>query len=137
MVHIYIIVNKLNGKFYVGKTAYTLRKRWNQHRYSAKTGQPQYLYKSMRKYNEESFDICKIDETSTLEKSSELEKYYIQQFSSHLPVYGYNLTLGGEGVTGNAETRAKISTTLKKLGIRPPGCTPEQHARGFKIDPEV
>lgn len=53
---VYKIVNLINGKIYVGKTTKSIEERFARHRYSHVDGNT-YLYKSMRKYGFENFNI--------------------------------------------------------------------------------
>lgn len=113
---IYVVVNKQNGKVYIGKTGNGLLIRWKEHWRAANSlakSISNYFWRSLRKGGPQNFDICRIDEAESLEESSDLEKKYILEFQSFIPSIGYNLSMGGEGVNPNAETRAKLSASLR------------------------
>lgn len=117
LVHhvIYMVINKSNGKMYIGKTKHTAQKRWKTHQYSAgqKRFQQIYFYKAIRKWGIEGFDVCVIDQAESMEESDFLEQYYILEYESYKPKIGYNGSMGGCGVHPTDEIRQKISDTLK------------------------
>jgi group I intron endonuclease len=113
---IYRILNKLNGKSYIGQTVYdSPQKRWNVHKNNySKERHQEYLYRAMRKDGFENFEfsilcICKKDELS------ELECRYINDYKT-FGTEGYNMTSGGEGRRDfklSEETKRKISLAEK------------------------
>ena len=96
MAYIYKITNDINSKVYIGKTEFSIEKRFSEHcRDSIKRRTEQRpLYYAMNKYGIEHFHIELIVETDDPE---EREKYWIKQFDSYHN--GYNDTLGGDGKT--------------------------------------
>lgn len=107
---LYLVVNKINGKFYVGKTSRGLDRRWKEHKNSSVNYKKKnYFFSALKKWGLENFDICVIDRASSMAESSELEKQYIQAFRSCSAEFGYNTSLGGEGVHPNEVTKKKIS----------------------------
>ena len=104
---IYKIINKIDGKVYIGQSIDILR-RWYEHLWAA--GQQRYsnllLYKAFAKYGVEnfSFDIVeRCDESKLLER----EIYYIDKYRSYVgfdDCNGYNMTLGGDGNRGAERT---------------------------------
>lgn len=94
MAYIYKITNNINGKIYVGKTEFSIEKRFEEHkkdsRYETKEKRP--LYAAFQKYGVENFSISLIEETDNPE---EREQYWIKELNSFH--YGYNATLGGDG----------------------------------------
>ena len=99
MSYIYKITNIVNNKVYIGKTNNTVAQRFKQH--ISEAFQPRSwdrpLYRAMRKYGVENFNIECIEETNNPE---EREKYYIQYFHSYVKdeqCNGYNATTGGDG----------------------------------------
>ncbi|MGE7623609.1 GIY-YIG nuclease family protein [Viridibacillus sp. NPDC096237] len=105
---IYKILNKLNGKVYIGQTNSTLEQRLSQHLSSKKS----LVSKSIIKYGIDSFDISIIDEADNRDGINEKEKYWIKYYDSIAPK-GYNLDAGGYDASPSVETRKKISNTLK------------------------
>ena len=93
MGYIYKIINDINDKVYIGKTEFSIEKRFKEHcRDSLKGYENRPLYKAMNKYGIEHFSIEKIEECDNLE---EREIYWIKNYNSFYD--GYNATLGGDG----------------------------------------
>ena len=142
--YIYKITNKLNGKSYIGKTN-DLEKRWRYHLYALERNGQTPLYRAMRKYGVENFEFSVIETIECGSKEElnqrlcELEKHYIENYQTKSP-NGYNLTDGGEGLSGmkfskshrkkiadalkgrtkTEEHRQKLSEIRKRLKIPPP-----------------
>lgn len=94
MAYIYKITNDINGKIYIGKTEFTIEKRWKEHcqDFNKDRNKKRPLYSAMRKYGIEHFHIEEVEETSEPEKR---EKYWIEYYGSFKN--GYNATIGGDG----------------------------------------
>lgn len=80
MAYIYKIENDINGKLYIGKTEFSIEKRFKQHCSDAFKDrcEKRPLYAAMRKYGVEHFHISLIEET---DKPEERERYWIEFFS--------------------------------------------------------
>lgn len=105
---IYKITNDINGKVYIGKTEFTIEKRFNEHcRDAYKPHEEQRpLYRAMRKYGINHFHIETIEECSS-DEVSQREIYWIEYYGSYSD--GYNATLGGDGKTYiDAETLLQL-----------------------------
>ena len=91
---IYKITNDINGKIYIGKTEFSIEKRFKEHCQDAfrERCEKRPLYAAMRKYGIEHFHIELIEETNVPE---EREKFWINYYDAYK--YGYNATIGGEG----------------------------------------
>lgn len=96
MSKIYKIVNDINNKVYIGKTEYTIEKRFNEHCRDAykREEEKRPLYNAMRKYGINHFQISEIEECDS-DQAAEREKYWIEFYGSYHN--GYNATLGGDG----------------------------------------
>ena len=94
MAYIYQIINNINGKIYIGKTEFSIEKRFKEHCKDAfkRENEKRPLYAAMRKYGIENFEISLIEETDNPE---EREIYWIEQKRSFKN--GYNATKGGDG----------------------------------------
>jgi len=106
---IYKILNKVNGKTYIGQTTLKLSKRIAQHIYENKTP----IQKAINKYGIESFTISIIDYANSHEILNEKEIYWIKTLNSLVP-FGYNLTEGGKG-HAHIQTKIVSEETRKKL----------------------
>lgn len=94
MAYIYQITNQINGKIYIGKTEFSIEKRFKEHCDDAyrESKEKRPLYAAMRKYGIENFRIELLEETDSPE---EREMYWIEQKQSFKN--GYNATMGGDG----------------------------------------
>lgn len=103
---IYKIMNRLNGKPYIGQTRQPLEKRFLQHA-AAKTP----LGDAMRKCGLENFTIEVVEECATPELTKERERFWIKVLKCKVP-NGYNQSDGGESVNlpnaRNQKPRFKI-----------------------------
>lgn len=94
MAYIYQIENDINGKKYIGKTEFSIEKRFKEHCNDAfkRDKEQRPLYKAMCKYGIEHFHISLLEET---DKPEERESYWIEKLGTFK--YGYNATKGGDG----------------------------------------
>ena len=112
---VYLITNTENGKQYVGKTVNKyLSNRWSGHKHSARNGSPYYFHKAIRKYGPDVFVVTPLGRFNepTLGLAEQL---FITELGTRAPK-GYNLTDGGEGVSGfkrTPEQCRKMSESLK------------------------
>lgn len=94
MSYIYKIINDINDKVYVGKTDFSIEKRFKEHCKDAfrDRNEKRPLYSAMRKYGIEHFHIELVEETDNPE---EREIYWIGYYDGFTK--GYNATQGGDG----------------------------------------
>lgn len=94
MAFIYKITNLINNKCYIGKTEFSVEKRFKEHCLDAfrDRNKDRPLYRAMRKYGINNFVVDIIEET---ENPEEREIYWIEQFKTYRN--GYNATMGGDG----------------------------------------
>ena len=94
MAYIYQITNDINGKIYIGKTEFSIKKRFKEHCQDAfrDRNEKRPLYAAMRKYGIEHFHIELIEEPDNPE---EREVFWIENKRSFKN--GYNATVGGDG----------------------------------------
>jgi group I intron endonuclease len=93
---IYKITNKINGKYYIGKSIKDKIPFW-RHVNNAERGKKYIFSRAIRKYGKQSFSqeiICHRDCVDDLNMA---ERYYIKKFRSNILGYGYNMTEGGDG----------------------------------------
>lgn len=104
---IYIATNKANGKQYVGLTKH-FKRRLREH---LRAERDNAFHGAIRKYGVNGFVFSEICSAFDFEAACDLERMFIKQHGTMVPT-GYNLTSGGEGVSGvftSEETKEKIS----------------------------
>ena len=96
MAYIYCITNLINEKKYVGKTTYSITKRFQEHCRDSKKERcnKRPLYDAMNKYGIENFIVEQLIECDELELNS-YECLFIEQLNTYNN--GYNATKGGDG----------------------------------------
>jgi group I intron endonuclease len=99
---IYRIINKVNCKFYIGKTTKPVEDRFKAHIKNHKK-QNTYLYRAMRKYGVDQFVIDQLEQVADKNQLNEKEKYWISQLSPH-----YNMTIGGDGGDTSSSPNYKL-----------------------------
>ena len=118
--YLYIIINHINGKIYIGKT-FDLQKRWKKHIRCVNDKINRRLYDGINKHEIPNFSIhsiFKIEDEDKKELTNLLNKketYYIKLFQAKDPFYGYNMADGGEGGYVGEEGVEKMAA--KKRGI--------------------
>lgn len=105
MAYIYVIENDINNKKYIGKTVFTIEKRFKEHLSDARKPKLEVrpLYRAIQKHGENHFSIRLLEEVSE-EEASQKEQDWITYFGSFGD--GYNATAGGDG---------KIRVNYKKV----------------------
>lgn len=99
---IYKFTNKVNNKCYIGQ-AKNLKQRIKCHikDYNRSKYDNLYFYNSIRKHGIENFELEILQEGNFSKKElDEMEITFIRLFKSNNPLFGYNLTLNGEGTSG-------------------------------------
>lgn len=100
---VYLHVNKVNQKVYVGRTCKKPEYRWNN-------GKGYFLQKhfwyAIQKYGWENFSHNIVADGLSDSESADLEKQLISEYQSMDPRNGYNQTAGGEGMLGWHHTSA-------------------------------
>lgn len=121
---VYIHRNKINDKAYIGYTKNDPQKRWGKNGYGYKTQRA--FARAIKKYPDWDNDwehIIFMDNLSE-EDAKRIEVLLIALFKTNCnrynkPTYGYNMTDGGEGTTGNKmseDARRKLSESHKGKG---------------------
>lgn len=138
---IYKITNDINGKMYVGKTSYTIEKRWVEHCKASKSQRKAHcpLYNAMRKYGIEHFSISLIEECNDYQ-ASERECFWIEQYDTYK--HGYNATLGGDGghtidhnhIVEEYERLKSVNDVAAEMGINPKTVSNVLRWRGISTD---
>lgn len=140
MNFIYSILNKINGKIYVGQTIQGFQ-RFKKHKYELNHGKHpnKHFQSAWDKYGEDAFEFNVLEHCSK-EDLNDNEDWWINYFDSTNPQKGYNLRSGGDsnfivsdetkkklsdinrgenhwnfGKKTSVETRRKISESMKQI----------------------
>lgn len=124
-MQVYVIINKHNGRAYVGKTTQALRARWRQHQTEARLGRLHCdLYEDMRTLGFDAFIVRTIAIARNEDHLNELEIQFMRQYEA--VDKGYNTFEQARGgmrwVNGNPlkgrhmpkARRRKISRSVKQ-----------------------
>ena len=111
---IYIIINNTNNKVYIGQTRNKVSYRFKTHIYYAKKGKDYVIGKAMRKYGIENF-YYEIIEKCPSKDLNKREIYWIAQYNSTNPKFGYNVSKGGNKISFRELDEDEV-LTLFKLG---------------------
>lgn len=115
---VYLITNLVNGKVYVGSSAY-ISKRWAAHKRALRDGNHhnRYLQSSAKKHGHENFQFTMLE---TCDASNEAlkstEQRYIDAYGSCERNVGYNLSpsaYNNLGIKFSEETRKRMSIAFK------------------------
>jgi group I intron endonuclease len=122
---VYVIVNVVNCKIYVGKTKENnLQHYWSRQKDSilkGDAGKP-HLYNAVRKYGWDNFTIYPlVTDCANNEALCVWEQALIKIFLARDPEIGYNICKGGEGHTAphSEESRLKIIENTRLMWQRP------------------
>ena len=107
---VYLIINLVNGKKYVGQTVKTAAKRFNEH-----TRQNTFIGRAIRKHGKENFRYGVIKSCASKSEMDYWEKFFIKTLKTKSP-NGYNLTDGGGSCIGFAE-EVLVKMSAKRKGV--------------------
>jgi len=109
MYYVYKIINKINGKLYIGQTN-NLESRWLKHCSMSRVINYNHpLYNSIRKYGLDNFMYEIIDQFDNLDECNKSEELWIQNLRTQDRNFGYNIAFGGNNKTTSQETKDKLS----------------------------
>lgn len=112
---IYIIVNKVNKKKYVGQTTIGLKRRYQMNWW--KHSHNNYLRHSIEKYGIDNFEFEILESNiDSIELLNKLESKYAQELNTYIP-NGYNITRCGNNKLMNEETKQKLSLIKSKTHV--------------------
>lgn len=114
---VYRILNKVNGKFYIG-SAIDIARRWRQHRHELRSGKHanSYLQNAWNKHTEEAFQFI-ILEFTDIEKLQDTEQTWLDDTKCFEREVGYNISSVAANITGYRHTKeAKELSRKANLG---------------------
>ena len=111
---VYMAINKINGKIYIGQTVKKLSSRKHEHINHAMIGRyTMPFHKAIRKYGGEEFDWFVLECCDSKDEMDEMEFHYIMQYRTYTD--GYNATLGGDGTHGVAYTDERREKAKERI----------------------
>lgn len=124
---IYIVTCTLNAKQYVGISK-NLPKRWAEHKRCSSKYQA--LHKAIKKYGLDNFVFTHVADAFNLESAYLIEMTLIKEHNTKAP-YGYNLTDGGDGVSGKNWTDDEKERKRKSMTSYMSSLTKEEKSKKF------
>lgn len=109
---IYVHINKINKKIYIGQTCRKPEYRWGK---EGKNYFNQYFGKAIIKYGWDNFDHIILFHNLSLEEANIIEKELIKKYDSTNPSRGYNREEGGHSSLFSEETKKNISILRKNF----------------------
>jgi group I intron endonuclease len=133
----YLITNTMNGKQYIGITKGSLNRRFKAHLNTAKKADDNIaLYNAIRKYGVDAFTVEQIASSFSRKDLCALEVQLIAQYKTKAP-NGYNLTDGGDGLSGYTKTPEQIAAHSARMKSYHANLTPEAKAAKNKAISEA
>jgi len=123
---IYKVINKKNGKVYIGQTKQTLPQRRSAHYYNSNHGSETNFHRALRKYEKWNWNWEILENCNTEEELTPREIYFIAEYNTYKT--GYNMTTGGDGGLTYRKGDVLYERIKHKLGKWKhgnPGSTPE------------
>lgn len=105
---VYITINLINKKIYIGRRAYS--NDWRRY-----LGSGVAFKRAVKKYGKNNFKRIVLSVGYSEEELMDLEKLYISIFNSNNRDIGYNLSNGGENASGRVVTKEVRSIISQKL----------------------
>lgn len=111
---LYMHKNKVNGKKYIGITSQVPEHRWlNGNGYDKDLC----FGRAIAKYGWDGFEHIILKTDLTEDDAKRLEVEYIAKYATNDRAYGYNMTIGGDGVNGFKHSEAsKKKMSVAKIG---------------------
>ena len=113
-IKIYLIMNRINFKKYVGLTSRKVARRFYEHSINRKSA----IGLAIQKYGSDNFLIVVLEVCETLEKANEREKFWIA-FHDCIAPNGYNRTDGGNTHSFSEEAIHNMSEGQKRRYSNP------------------
>jgi group I intron endonuclease len=106
---IYKVINKTNGKAYIGQTTRPLKARISAHMREARKGKrsKSAFHNAVLKHGLGSFEIEVVETCDTIDQLNKRERYWIATLNTISP-NGYNIEEGGKHFLMSESTKAKL-----------------------------
>ena len=124
---VYLHINKIDGKKYVGQTCQIPEKRWREGKgYKGCV----HFFNAIIKYGWDSFDHMIIADNLNHEEANYLETALITALKTTNSEYGYNMTSGGSNKRPSEEAKRHMSEA--HLGLKPSKEAIEKRSKSLK-----
>ena len=118
MMGIYKIINRTNGKFYIGSSI-NINKRWNKHigDLNANRHHNLHLQRAWNKYGGDNFEFRLVEAVEDFNMLEDTEQRWMDNTKCYLPNIGYNLSADATrpSVGSNKSTVSIVRTDTQKL----------------------
>ena len=137
---VYMHINKINNKKYIGITCKKPEYRWN---YGKGYKYNPHFWNAIQKYGWDNFKHIIILQNETHDYACKVEKCLIKHYNTMNPLYGYNHTSGGDsGFKHTGATKQKISAANKgeknsNYGVSPKNVWMQKHIGGGFISSSI
>lgn len=111
---VYMYINKINNKKYIGQTKRSLQARSGKN--GIKYKRCCVFWAAIQKYKWENFQPIILKKDLTKKEADEYQKYYISLYDTTNNKYGYNICEGGEGRTAPVSEETKIKIRNSTIG---------------------
>lgn len=109
---VYVVMNHINGKVYVGQTTQRLSNRWAQHKHSVVRGSKTPFHLALKKYGLDNFSVCEVTSANDQAGLDAQEDAWMDKLQSRNKSKGYNRDATGR-VVRDPEVGSKISHANK------------------------
>lgn len=114
---VYMHVNKINDKKYIGITKMSVNKRWGHEGSGYKNNKQPAFYRAIQKYGWDNFQHIILYENLSQDQACHIEVQLIKEYKTQDKNFGYNIQPGGQlgnsGVTFSEEHKKKLSQVHK------------------------
>lgn len=114
---VYMHINKINNKKYIGITKLPVYKRWGNNGSGYKNNKQLIFYRAIQKYGWDNFEHKILYENLSQEEACNLEIELIKEHKTQDRNFGYNIQAGGQlgnaGITFSEKSKEKMSKSHK------------------------
>lgn len=113
---IYVHINKINGKMYIGQTKNKVENRWrkNGEGYKPRAGSVSYFWNSIQKYGWDNFEHIILFDNLSLDLANIIEEELIKKYNTTDRNCGYNVKYGGDNHLMPEDMRINLSKITKE-----------------------
>ena len=114
---VYMHINKINNKKYIGITKTSVNKRWGCNGTGYRDNKQSVFYRAIQKYGWDNFEHKILYENLSQDEACNIEVKLIKEYKTQNKNFGYNVQPGGQlgnsGITFSEESKKKMSEAHK------------------------